>query len=86
VGNPVPYDANRLLEGVNVLKITMRNPYLTGMRIDVLDFVSPFRNLVRARLLAPPYFIFQRFDFPIPNYEPVFYPRLCHARQRLQQA
>jgi hypothetical protein len=36
--NPVHYDANRLFEGVSILKITLRNPYLAGTRLTrVLD-------------------------------------------------
>jgi hypothetical protein len=48
LGNPVPYDANRLLEGIDILKITVRHPDLAGVCIDVLDFIAPLRNVVCA--------------------------------------
>jgi len=86
VQNPVPHHGDCLLEGVDVLKIALRHPYLTGVRIDLLDFLAPLRNLVPRWPLAFPDFIFQRLDLPIPDHEPAFDPRLREARQGLQQA
>lgn len=45
LGNPVSDDADRLLEGVDILEVALRQPYLAGVRIDVLDLVAPLRHL-----------------------------------------
>ena len=46
LGNPVAYHADRLLQGVHILRIMIRNPYLAGIRIDVFNFFAPLRNLL----------------------------------------
>jgi hypothetical protein len=82
-GNPVADYANRLLECINVLEITLRHPDLVCIRIDMLDLVAPLRNLLRGWMPVFPYFIFERFDLAIPDNQAFFYACLRHARQCL---
>jgi hypothetical protein len=84
--NALPYDANRLLERVKVQKIALWHSNLTGMRIDVLDFLVPSRDLVAGWLPVSPYFVIQQFELPIADEQLLFQMGRNHTRQRLQQA
>ena len=48
--DPVAHDGDGLLQCVNILKVTLRQPDLPGMRVDAFDFVAPLRDLRGRRL------------------------------------
>jgi len=83
--NPVPHNANRLFQGVNILKIALRNAYPTCTRINVFDRLAPMRKLLRGRLRVAPHFVFQRFEFAIRSHERLLHSRGDETRQSLQQ-
>ena len=75
------------LRGINVLE-NIDEASLSGWQTHRCSrFLSRHcADLLLVGCRGFPYFIFQRFDFPIPDHEPVFNLRFANACKRLQQA